>query len=57
MKRIDIFDKNDFLITRILLCGGFSLDNTTNTFIISSRIEYILATKRFDVSLFNPNDI
>lgn len=56
MKNIDILDKDDFIITRKLLYGDLSLDDVTNTFFLTSKTEYILATKRFHVLPFNPCD-
>ena len=46
MKRIDVLDKDDFLITIILLYGDLALYEETNKFIITSIIKYILATKQ-----------
>lgn len=48
MKGIDISDKGIFLITQLLLYSDLSLDDVTNTFIITSTIGYILTTKRFE---------
>ena len=53
MKRIDVLDKDDFLITIILLYGDLALYEETNKFIITSIIKYILATKPFGVPLVN----
>lgn len=40
----------------MLLYGELSLDDFTDTFIITGSIEYIPPAKRFDVPLFNLND-
>ena len=53
MKSITILDKDDCLISWMLLYGDLSLDNFTNTFIITGAIEYNLVAKRFEVPLFN----
>lgn len=51
---IDILGKDNFLLAQILLHCDLSFHDVTNTFIISSTIEYNLAIKRFDAPLFKP---
>ena len=51
-KNIAILDKDNFLNTKILFHGNLSLDDVTNTFIITYTIQYVLATKPFNVPLF-----
>ena len=46
-----IFDKNDLQITEILLHGDSSLDDESNTLILNATIDFLFATKRFDVNL------
>lgn len=53
MIRIDILDEDNFLITQIFLYDLPLNDATTNTFIKSRAIEYILVTKRSQIPLFN----
>ena len=53
MIRIDILDEDNFLITQIFLYDLPLNDATTNTFINSRAIEYILVTKRSQIPLFN----
>ena len=53
MIRIDILDEDNFLITQIFLYDLPLNDATTNTFIKSRAIEYILITKRSQIPLFN----
>ena len=53
MIRIDILDEDNFLITQIFLYDLPLNDATTNTFVKSRAIEYILVTKRSQIPLFN----
>ena len=53
MIRIDNLDEDNFLITQIFLYDLPLNDATTNTFIKSRAIEYILVTKRSQIPLFN----
>ena len=53
MIRIDILDEDNFLITQIFLYDLPLNDATTNTFIKSRAIEYILVTKHSQIPLFN----
>ena len=47
----NIHDKNDFHISEMLLFGAFSNNDASNTCILNATIQYILASKRFDVPL------
>ena len=48
-----IHDKNDSQISELLLFGFSSNHDASNTCILNANIQYILATKRFDVLLTN----
>ena len=54
MKNLPYLAELDEVLTRILLYGELLLDDLNRFFIITSTIEYILVTKRFDVLSFNP---
>ena len=47
----NIHDKNDSQISELLLFGVSSNNDASNTCILNATIQYILATKRFDVPL------
>ena len=49
----NIHDKNDSQILELLLFGVSSNNDASNTCILNATIQYILATKRFDVLLTN----
>ena len=49
----NIHDKNDSQISELLLFGLSSNNDASNTCIWNATIQYILATKRFDVPLTN----
>ena len=49
----NIHDKNDSQISELLLFGVSSNNGASNTCILNATIQYILATKRFDVPLTN----
>lgn len=51
MKNIDNLDKEEFIITWILLYGDLSLDDATDTFFITSKTEYT-SNKTFSRSSF-----
>ena len=40
-------------VTEILLYGDGHLNNITNTLIFNATIDFLIATKRFDMSLLN----
>ena len=54
MKNLPCLAELDEVLTRILLYGELLLDDLNRSFIITSTIEYILVTKRFNVLSFNP---
>ena len=47
----NIHDKNDSQISELLLFGVSSNNDASNTCILNATVQYMLATKRFDVSL------
>ena len=49
----NIHDKSDFQISELLLFGVSSNNDVSDTCISNATIQYILATKRFDVPLTN----
>ena len=49
----NIHDKDNFQISELLLFGVSSNNDPSNTRIWNTTIQYILATKRFDVPLTN----
>ena len=49
----NISENTNSQITRFFLCGDKNFTASTNFIILSSTIEYILATKRFDEPLFH----
>ena len=49
----NIYDKNDFQIIELLLFGVSSNNDATNASICYAAIHYMLAVKRFDISLTN----
>ena len=48
-----ILKHNDQVITKLLLFGNEKLKVTQNKFILTSAIEFLQATERFKISLFN----
>ena len=44
-------NKNDLKVTESLLYGDSSLDDTNNTLIMNATMEFLFASKRFDVPL------
>ena len=48
----DILNLNDSKFSEVLLFGNSSFNNSKNTFIINTTIEYIVSSKRFEVPLF-----
>ena len=46
-----ILNLGHYQITQVLYCGDFSLKNETNAEILNSTLNYILSTKRFEVSI------
>ena len=53
IKNIDknILNKNDLKVTKTLLYGDSSYDDTNNTLIMNATMEFLFASKRFDVPL------
>ena len=53
--RIDrnILTRDDSKVTENLLYGDSDLNNITNTLILNATIDFPIATKRFDMSLFS----
>ena len=47
----NILEKNDLKITETILYGDSSSDNTNNTLIVNSTMEFLIASKRFDMPL------
>ena len=47
----NILSKNDLKVTETLLYGDSSYDNTKNTLIMNATMEFLFASKRFDVPL------
>ena len=47
----NILDKNDLKVTETLLYGNSSSDDTNNTLIRNATMEFLIASKRFDVPL------
>ena len=54
-KNIDrnILNKNDLKVTEILLYGDSSSNNTNNSLIMNATMEFLFASKRFDMPLVN----
>ena len=46
-----ILSKNDLKVTETLLYGDSSYDHTKNTLIMNATMEFLFASKRFDVPL------
>ena len=46
-----ILTRSDFQVTETLLYGNSNSNNITNTLILNAPIDFLIATKRFDVSL------
>ena len=46
-----ILESNDAAVTKILLFGGNSFSDSSNTLILNSAIEYIISTQRFEGSI------
>ena len=53
IKNIDknILDKHDLKVKETLLCGDSSSDDTKNTLIMNATMEFLIASRRFDVPL------
>ena len=49
----NIFNLNDSRFSEVLLFGNSSFDNTRNTFILNTTIEYIVSSKRYEVPLYD----
>ena len=49
----NILNLNDCRFSEVLLFGNSSFNNSKNTFIINTTIEYIASSKRFEVPLFD----
>ena len=49
----NIHDENDSQLTELLLFGATSINDALNACILNAIIQYMLATKRFDVPLTN----
>ena len=49
----NILNLNDSGILEVLLFGNSSFNNTKNTYILNTTIEYIVSSKRFEVPLFH----
>ena len=49
----NILNLNDSGILGVLLFGNSSFNNTKNTYILNTTIEYIVSSKRFEVPLFH----
>ena len=47
----NILSKNDLKVTETLLYGDSSYDDTNNTLIMKAMMEFLFASKRFDVPL------
>ena len=47
----DILNKNELKVTGTLAYGDSSLDDTNNTLIMNAPMEFLIASKRFDVPL------
>ena len=47
----NILNKNDLKVTETILYGDSSLDDTNNTLIMNATMEFLFASKRFDVPL------
>lgn len=43
-----ILELNETIIIKTLLIGDSSLSDSTNSLILNSSIEYVIATKKFD---------
>ena len=51
----NILNLNDSRFSEVLLFGNSSFNNTKYTSILNTAIEYIVPSKRFEVSLFDPS--
>ena len=49
----NIFNLNDSRFSEVLLFGNSSFDNTKNTFILNTTVEYIVSSKRYEVPLYD----
>ena len=49
----NILNLNDSRFSEVLLLGNFSFNNTKNTSILNTTIEYIVPSKKFEVHLFD----
>ena len=49
----NILNLNDSGILEVLLFGNSSFNNTKNTYILNTTIEYIVSSKKFEVPLFH----
>ena len=47
----NILDKNDLKVTQTLLYGDSSSDDTNNTLTMNATMEFLIASKRFDMPL------
>ena len=49
----NILNLNDSRFSKVLLFGNSSFNNSKNTFILNTTIEYIVSSKKFEVALFD----
>ena len=49
-----ILEFSDAVVTNVFLFGDNNLSDSSNTFILTSTIDYIISTKRFDDSILTP---
>ena len=49
-----ILEFSDAVVTKIFLFGDNTLSDFSNTLILNLTIDYIISTKRFDVSILTP---
>ena len=56
MKSINcsILEFSDAVVTKILLFGNNTLSDSSNTLILNSTVDYVIATKRFNDSILTP---
>ena len=47
----NILDKNDLKIMETFIYGDSSSDDTNNTLIMNTTMEFLIASKRFDIPL------
>ena len=48
----NILTRDDSQVTETLLYGDSNLNNITNTLILNATIDFVIASERFDISLF-----